>query len=41
MNVGATEGWPPLPFAEWSDTCATLHLWTQIVGKSGLPTHPG
>jgi hypothetical protein len=25
--------WPPLPLADWQDTCATLHLWTQIVGK--------
>ncbi|MDD5249031.1 MAG: DUF5996 family protein [Rhodocyclaceae bacterium] len=27
------ELWPELPFAAWRDTCATLHLWTQIVGK--------
>lgn len=27
------ETWPPLPIAEWEDTRATLHLWTQIVGK--------
>jgi len=26
--------WPALPYAEWADTCATLHLWTQIVGKN-------
>jgi hypothetical protein len=25
--------WPDLPLAAWSDTYATLHLWTQIVGK--------
>ncbi|MBS1191442.1 MAG: hypothetical protein H6R10_3234 [Rhodocyclaceae bacterium] len=25
--------WPHLPFEAWKDTCATLHLWTQIVGK--------
>ena len=25
--------WPDLPLAAWKDTCATLHLWTQIVGK--------
>lgn len=25
--------WPPLPYDAWRDTCATLHLWTQIVGK--------
>jgi hypothetical protein len=27
------ELWPALPLAEWQDTCATLHMWTQIVGK--------
>jgi len=27
------ERWPALPFAEWKDTYATLHMWTQIVGK--------
>ncbi len=26
--------WPPLPFAEWESTCDTVHLWTQIVGKT-------
>ncbi|MDF3011119.1 MAG: hypothetical protein K0S03_1915 [Burkholderiales bacterium] len=25
--------WPELPLEAWKDTCATLHLWTQIVGK--------
>jgi hypothetical protein len=28
--------WPALPLEAWSDTCATLHLWTQIVGKIRL-----
>ncbi len=28
--------WPPLPYEEWKDTQATLHLWTQIVGKIRL-----
>jgi hypothetical protein len=26
------EAWPDLPYAAWKETCATLHLWTQIVG---------
>ena len=30
------EAWPALPFAAWQDTCATLHMWTQIVGKIRL-----
>ncbi|MGE5493485.1 MAG: DUF5996 family protein [Actinomycetota bacterium] len=25
--------WPSLPYEAWRDTCVTLHLWTQIVGK--------
>jgi len=28
-----TERWPALPYLAWKDTCTTLHLWTQIVGK--------
>jgi hypothetical protein len=34
------EIWPPLPFAEWKETCATLHMWTQIVGKVRLILSP-
>jgi hypothetical protein len=32
--------WPSLPFEEWKDTCATLQLWTQIVGKIRLAQTP-
>src|SRR5438270_13570201 len=32
--------WPALPYDEWQDTCATLHLWTQIVGKVRLAKSP-
>ena len=32
--------WPALPLAAWSDTCATLHMWTQIVGKIRLAKTP-
>jgi hypothetical protein len=32
--------WPALPFDEWKDTCATLHLWTQVVGKVRLARAP-
>jgi Family of unknown function (DUF5996) len=28
--------WPNLPFIEWQETCETLHMWTQIVGKVRL-----
>jgi hypothetical protein len=30
------EHWPELPYAAWKDTYATLHMWTQIVGKVAL-----
>ncbi len=32
--------WPALPFADWSQTARTLHLWTQIVGKVRLGSTP-
>jgi len=28
--------WPELPLEAWKDTYATLHMWTQIVGKIKL-----
>jgi hypothetical protein len=31
-----SERWPALHLAEWKDTYATLHMWTQIVGKVRL-----
>jgi hypothetical protein len=34
------EHWPSLPFAAWAETYATLHLWTQIVGKVRLVQTP-
>lgn len=34
------EAWPDLPYAAWKETCATLHLWTQIVGKVRLARTP-
>ena len=32
----AIERWPSLLHDEWRDTYATLHMWTQIVGKVAL-----
>ena len=32
--------WPALPYAAWRDTCTTLHLWSQVVGKIRLATTP-
>lgn len=34
------EPWPSLPLEAWADTYATLHLWTQIVGKIRLIQSP-
>src|SRR6184192_3408535 len=34
------EAWPALPLAEWQDTYATLHMWTQVVGKIRLAQTP-
>jgi hypothetical protein len=34
------EAWPSLPFEAWSETCATLHMWTQIVGKIRMVQSP-
>jgi Family of unknown function (DUF5996) len=32
--------WPELPYAAWRETCETLHLWTQVVGKVRLARTP-
>ena len=39
-KAGADEAWPSIPFESWRDTCATLHMWTQIVGKTRLALAP-
>ena len=36
----ASEAWPALPLDAWQDTYATLHMWTQIVGKIRLVQMP-
>jgi Family of unknown function (DUF5996) len=28
-----SDAWPEIPLAEWEDTRATLHLWSQVLGK--------
>ena len=35
-----SQRWPALPLAEWKDTYATLHMWTQVVGKIRLALSP-
>src|SRR5262249_3202599 len=33
-------GWPDLATPGWKETCDTLHLWSQIVGKLRLALAP-
>jgi hypothetical protein len=35
-----TPSWPALPLEAWQDTYATLHMWTQIVGKIRMALTP-
>jgi hypothetical protein len=35
-----SKNWPALPLEEWKETYATLHRWTQIVGKIRLACMP-
>src|SRR5215207_176857 len=32
--------WPELNYDQWADTLETVHMWTQIVGKSKLANSP-
>ena len=32
-DTGRADVWPALSYEEWKDTYATLHMWTQVVGK--------
>jgi hypothetical protein len=46
MNVphvsvdGHEHFWPVLTYNDWKDTCSTLHMWTQVVGKIKLALSP-
>jgi hypothetical protein len=39
-GIDRAECWPALALESWKDTCATLHLWTQMVGKVRLALTP-
>jgi catechol 2,3-dioxygenase-like lactoylglutathione lyase family enzyme len=41
-SIGIHEygAWPPLPLEQWRDTYATLHMWSQIVGKIRMALTP-
>lgn len=38
--MSANDPWPALPLDGWRDTYATLHMWTQIVGKICIALTP-
>jgi hypothetical protein len=40
MTTETDDLWPALPYGAWKDTYATLHLWTQVVGKVALALAP-
>ncbi len=40
METSESPAWPELPYGQWRDTCSTLQLWTQIVGKIRLKRTP-
>jgi hypothetical protein len=40
VSPGGAEIWPALPLDSWRDTYDTLHMWTQIVGKTRLALAP-
>jgi hypothetical protein len=40
VALSANSKWPDLPYAAWRDTCDTLILWTQIVGKVRIACTP-
>jgi hypothetical protein len=40
VGVSANSQWPDLPFAAWRETCETLLLWTQMVGKVRIACTP-
>jgi hypothetical protein len=40
VGAGTNSQWPDLPFEAWRDTCETLLLWMQIVGKVRIASTP-
>jgi hypothetical protein len=40
ITQSSPSDWPDLRLSDWADTCATLHLWTQVVGKIRLRHAP-
>jgi hypothetical protein len=40
VHRSTSADWPDLPLGAWRETCATLHLWTQVVGKIRMVQSP-
>jgi hypothetical protein len=40
LAIPRSDAWPSLPLDDWRGTYATLHMWTQIVGKIRLAQSP-
>jgi hypothetical protein len=40
VSMTSTTAWPALPLEPWRPTYDTLHLWSQIVGKTRLALSP-
>ncbi len=40
LDAAGADRWPPLPLDEWRETYETLHMWTQMVGKTRLALAP-
>ena len=32
--------WPAIPYVDWRETAQTLHMWTQIIGKTRMVLSP-
>lgn len=39
-NRSSTTDWPDIPYNDWAGSLATLHLWTQVIGKIRLERTP-
>jgi len=40
MPAASPRDWPALAYEDWADTAATLHLWTQVIGKIRMALTP-
>jgi hypothetical protein len=40
MTPAGPQDWPPLAYADWAPTAETLHMWTQVVGKTRMALTP-